>query len=86
MQEVIPYAGLLRYRNTGTEAVMAALAAERAFTQKSKVVKFYGAYHGVWLLTLPWAGLPIISSQVVLIFRENSPPIQSYCDEMMRRQ
>lgn len=47
LKEIIPCAGLLRYRNTGTEVVMATLAGARAFTGKDKIIKFYGAYHGV---------------------------------------
>ena len=36
------------FSNTGTEAVQAALRFARAFTQRTKIVKFEGHYHG-WL-------------------------------------
>jgi len=36
----------LRFVNSGTEALMAALKAARAFTNRSKVAKVEGAYHG----------------------------------------
>jgi glutamate-1-semialdehyde 2,1-aminomutase len=36
----------LRFVNSGTEAVMAALKASRAFTGRSKIAKVEGAYHG----------------------------------------
>lgn len=36
----------VRFANTGTEAVMAAVRVARAFTGRKKIVKFEGAYHG----------------------------------------
>jgi len=36
----------LRFVNSGTEALMAALKASRAFTGRSKIAKVEGAYHG----------------------------------------
>lgn len=36
----------LRFVNSGTEAVMAALKASRAFTGRAKIAKIEGAYHG----------------------------------------
>lgn len=47
LKEIVPCAGVIRFRNSGTETVMTALAAARAFTGKDKIIKFYGAYHGV---------------------------------------
>jgi len=38
----------LRFVNSGTEAVMAALKAARAFTSRPKIAKVEGAYHGVY--------------------------------------
>ena len=37
---------LLRFTNSGTEATLMALAAAKAYSQKSKVLVFAGAYHG----------------------------------------
>ena len=42
----VPSAELVRFLNSGTEAVMSAVRYARAFTGKDKVVKFYGHYHG----------------------------------------
>ncbi len=36
----------VRFTNTGTEAVMAAVRVARAFTGRKKIIKFEGAYHG----------------------------------------
>lgn len=38
----------IRYCNTGTEAVMLALKAARAYTNRPKIAKFEGAYHGMY--------------------------------------
>ena len=38
----------LRFVNSGTEAVMAALKAARAFTSRPKIAKVEGAYHGAY--------------------------------------
>jgi glutamate-1-semialdehyde 2,1-aminomutase len=46
LQQVIPSAERVRFLNSGTEAVMTALRYARAYTRKTKVVKFYGHYHG----------------------------------------
>lgn len=42
----IPFVEKLRFVSSGTEAVMSALRVARAFTKRSKVVKFDGCYHG----------------------------------------
>jgi len=38
----------VRFANSGTEAVMFAVRAARAFTGKNKIAKVEGAYHGSW--------------------------------------
>lgn len=38
----------IRFVNSGTEAVMAAIKASRAFTGRHKIAKVEGAYHGVY--------------------------------------
>jgi len=47
LTEVIPCADVVRYRSTGTEVVMTALSVARAFTDRDKFIKFYGAFHGL---------------------------------------
>lgn len=46
LQEVVPAADLVRFSLSGTEAVQNAIRLARAFTGKSKIVRFYGHYHG----------------------------------------
>jgi len=45
--EMVPAAERVRFVNSGTEAVMNALRIARAFSGRSKVVKFWGTYHGM---------------------------------------
>jgi glutamate-1-semialdehyde 2,1-aminomutase len=42
----IPSIDMVRFVNSGTEATMSALRLARAFTKRSKVIKFEGGYHG----------------------------------------
>jgi glutamate-1-semialdehyde 2,1-aminomutase len=44
--EAIPSVELVRFVTSGTEATMSALRLARAFTGRSKVIKFEGGYHG----------------------------------------
>ena len=44
--EAVPGVEMVRFTNSGTEACMAALRLVRAYTGRSKVVKFGGSYHG----------------------------------------
>jgi glutamate-1-semialdehyde 2,1-aminomutase len=46
--ERVPYLEQLRFCNSGSEAVMLAIKAARAFTGKHKIAKFEGAYHGIY--------------------------------------
>jgi glutamate-1-semialdehyde 2,1-aminomutase len=44
----IPYVDHIRFCNSGSEAVMLAVKAARAFTGRHKIAKFEGAYHGIY--------------------------------------
>lgn len=44
----IPQVDRVRFVNTGTEAVLFAIKAARAFTGRSKIAKIEGAYHGAY--------------------------------------
>jgi len=44
----IPYVDQIRFCNSGSEAVMLAVKAARAFTGRHKIAKFEGAYHGIY--------------------------------------
>jgi glutamate-1-semialdehyde 2,1-aminomutase len=46
IQKIVPGAERVRFANTGTEAVMAALRLARGYTGRSKFIKFEGHYHG----------------------------------------
>ncbi len=44
----LPSAELVRFANSGSEAVMMALRVARAFTGRDTVIKFEGSYHGTY--------------------------------------
>ncbi|HLK19245.1 MAG TPA: aspartate aminotransferase family protein [Bryobacteraceae bacterium] len=46
--ERVPYVDHIRFCNSGSEAVMLAVKAARAFTGRHKIAKFEGAYHGIY--------------------------------------
>ncbi len=46
IQEFMPNLEMMRFVNSGTEATMSALRLARAFTGRSKIIKFEGCYHG----------------------------------------
>jgi len=46
IRDAMPSLDLVRFVSSGTEAAMSALRLARAFTGRSKVVKFVGCYHG----------------------------------------
>ena len=56
VRSFMPGLEMLRFVNSGTEATMSALRLARAFTQRHKVIKFSGCYHGHADLLLVQAG------------------------------
>jgi len=44
--EAVPSIEMVRFVNSGTEATMSALRLARAYTGRSKIIKFEGCYHG----------------------------------------
>jgi glutamate-1-semialdehyde 2,1-aminomutase len=44
--EMVPSIEMVRMVNSGTEATMSAIRLARAYTKKSKIIKFEGCYHG----------------------------------------
>jgi glutamate-1-semialdehyde 2,1-aminomutase len=46
IQRLVPSMEMMRFVATGSEATMMALRTARAFTQRSKIAKFEGHYHG----------------------------------------
>ncbi len=55
----VPGADLVRFSNSGTEAVMMALRLARAFTGKRRIVRFEGHFHG-WADAIQWSVRPPI--------------------------
>jgi glutamate-1-semialdehyde 2,1-aminomutase len=53
---LMPAVEVIRFVNSGTEAVMSALRLARAFTGRNKIVKFAGGYHGHADMLLVQAG------------------------------
>jgi len=54
--EAVPSIEMVRFVNSGTEATMSALRLARAYTGRSKIIKFEGCYHGHADLLLVRAG------------------------------
>jgi len=46
VKEAFPHADKVRFVNSGTEAIMSTLRLAKAYTEKDKVIKFSGCYHG----------------------------------------
>jgi glutamate-1-semialdehyde 2,1-aminomutase len=56
IRQFMPQMEMLRFVNSGTEATMSALRLARAFTQRDKIIKFEGCYHGHADMLLVQAG------------------------------
>ncbi|MFS0726170.1 glutamate-1-semialdehyde 2,1-aminomutase [Paenibacillus sp. 1P07SE] len=56
LKDAIPSMDKVRFVNSGTEAVMTTIRVARAFTGRSKIIKFAGCYHGHSDLVLVAAG------------------------------
>jgi glutamate-1-semialdehyde 2,1-aminomutase len=56
VQQLMPNIEMVRFVNSGTEATMSALRLARAFTGRSKIIKFQGNYHGHADMLLVQAG------------------------------
>jgi glutamate-1-semialdehyde 2,1-aminomutase len=58
IQRIVPNAERIRFANTGTEAMMAAIRLARGVTGRPKILKFEGHYHG-------WYDDVLVSSNVL---------------------
>lgn len=56
LKQAIPSMDKVRFVNSGTEAVMTTIRVARAYTKRSKIIKFAGCYHGHSDLVLVAAG------------------------------
>jgi glutamate-1-semialdehyde 2,1-aminomutase len=68
--ESVPSVEMIRLVNSGTEATMSALRLARAYTGRSKIIKFSGGYHGHADMLLVQAG-----SGVATMGLPNSPGV-----------
>jgi glutamate-1-semialdehyde 2,1-aminomutase len=57
----MPNIEMIRFVNSGTEATMSALRLARAYTQRDKIIKFDGCYHGHADLLLVQAGSGVVT-------------------------
>lgn len=82
--DAVPSVEMVRFVNSGTEACMSVVRVMRAFTERAKIVKFSGCYHGhadmylvqagsgVLTLGLPDSpGVPKSSTETTLVARYN---------------
>ncbi|MFD1850485.1 glutamate-1-semialdehyde 2,1-aminomutase [Oceanobacillus bengalensis] len=56
LTEAIPSLERVRFNNSGTEAVMTTIRVARAYTGRTKIIKFAGCYHGHFDAVLVQAG------------------------------
>lgn len=56
----VPCAELVRYANSGSEAISGAIRAARGFTKRNKILKFEGHYHG-WVDVLAVSNRPSVA-------------------------
>ncbi|MEO8391945.1 MAG: glutamate-1-semialdehyde 2,1-aminomutase [Chloroflexota bacterium] len=68
--DTVPSIEMIRFVNSGTEATMSALRLARAYTEREKIVKFAGCYHGHADMLLVQAG-----SGVATLGLPNSPGV-----------
>ncbi|MFJ8334877.1 aspartate aminotransferase family protein [Streptomyces sp. NPDC094437] len=57
IRDMVPCADLVRFANSGSEAVQGAVRAARGYTGRAKILKFEGHYHG-WSDTLAISNRP----------------------------
>tara|TARA_B110000014_G_scaffold75462_1_gene51546 strand:+ start:641 stop:1963 length:1323 start_codon:yes stop_codon:yes gene_type:complete len=81
ISSMVPSAELVRFSNSGTEAVMAALRVARAYSKRDQFIMIEGGYHGVsdsvlWDIDLdewdPSAGSPVLASSSLGVPKHNA--------------
>lgn len=61
---IVPSIEMVRMVNSGTEAVMSAIRAARGYTNKDKIIKFAGCYHGHCDAMLVKAGSGVMTAGI----------------------
>ncbi|MBO8164648.1 MAG: glutamate-1-semialdehyde 2,1-aminomutase [Brevibacillus sp.] len=79
IREAIPSMERIRFNNSGTEAVMTCIRVARAYTGRTKIIKFAGCYHGHSDLVLVAAG----SGPSTLGIPDSAGIPQSIADEVV---
>ncbi|WP_126425360.1 glutamate-1-semialdehyde 2,1-aminomutase [Brevibacillus marinus] len=79
IREAIPSMERIRFNNSGTEAVMTCIRVARAYTGRTKIIKFAGCYHGHSDLVLVAAG----SGPSTLGIPDSAGIPQSIADEVI---
>ena len=74
VKELNPWVGKARMTVSGTEATMHAMRVARAFTGRSKIVKFEGQYHGVH----DYALISVVPNDVNELGDEDNPVALTY--------
>ena len=78
ISRMVPAAELVRFSNSGTEAVMAALRLARAYTGKDAHIIVEGGYHGIFDSVLWYADIEDWDQQ------GRRPPVEPECDGIPR--
>lgn len=79
IRQAIPSMERIRFNNSGTEAVMTCIRVARAYTGRTKIIKFAGCYHGHSDLVLVAAG----SGPSTLGIPDSAGIPQSIADEVI---
>ncbi|MCR8997210.1 glutamate-1-semialdehyde 2,1-aminomutase [Brevibacillus laterosporus] len=79
IREAIPSMERIRFNNSGTESVMTCIRVARAYTNRTKIIKFAGCYHGHSDLVLVAAG----SGPSTLGIPDSAGIPQSIADEVI---
>jgi glutamate-1-semialdehyde 2,1-aminomutase len=82
MVAVLPGVERVIFSNTGTEAVQAALRLARAFTGRTKVVKFEGHYHG-WMNNVLVTYRPKASDPCIAMAGSGGQPASEYSETIV---
>lgn len=89
IRKAVPSIEMMRFANTGSEAVFHSLRLARAYTRKTKILKFSGSYHGAHdynLVRTDSRGVSIPSSEGVPDQIAETVVVSEYGDiEMLRK-